>query len=310
MNQIWYRLLVAMLLLQVSSGCAQQAHGVTTAVREESIGLEIPTLPHGDQLIRHKAFALAYREAHEQASWVAYQLTTEETLGPAERSNRFVPDPKVTTGSAEDADYAGSGYDRGHLAPAGDMTWSEQSMEESFYYSNMSPQVPSFNRGIWKKLETLVRDWAADAGALEIVTGPVLTSGLPAIGPNYVSVPAYYYKVVLDYKEPHIRAAAFLMANEASSEPLQSFLVSVDSVEHLTGIDFFPLLPDEQEVSLERGVREQEWSWGPARTMDTRKQPIEKQDSGDSVQCSAFTRDGHRCRNRTAHSSGRCHIHQ
>ena len=139
---------------------------------------ECPAIRSGDQIIRHFAYTLCYDEPHEQARWVAYELTLAETNGPEERASGFFEDPAVTTGSATDTDYAGSGYDRGHLAPAGDMTWSDRAMHESFYYSNMSPQVPSFNRGIWKKLETLVRAWAQVYDGILIATGPVLEPDL------------------------------------------------------------------------------------------------------------------------------------
>ena len=194
-------------------------------------------------MVRHLAFTLVYEEQYEQAKWVAYQLTAAETQKIYERTNKFIVDPDITTGSASLADYKGSGYDRGHLAPASDMGWSETSMAESFFYSNMSPQTPSFNRGIWKKGEDLVRRWAKEYSDLYIVTGPVLKAGLATIGPNKVAVPEYYYKVILHRNGPETKAIAFLMANEGSREALQSFAVSVDSVEKVTGIDFFPNSP-------------------------------------------------------------------
>ena len=120
---------------------AQQTH----------INIEIPAHPANEKLISHAGYTLSYNEKYEQANWVAYELTSAETNSLYNRTNQFLVDPKISTGSANNSDYAGSGYDRGHLAPAGDMGWSAQSMIESFYYSNMSPQVPSFNRGIWKK---------------------------------------------------------------------------------------------------------------------------------------------------------------
>ena len=161
--------------------------------------LEIPKTNSKDKIITHTGYSLLYNETHEQANWIAYDLTAEETNKLFERTDKFISDPKVKTGTASDKDYKGSGYDRGHLAPASDMGWSTTAMAESFYYSNMSPQTPSFNRGIWKKLEELVRTCAIENNTIYVVTGPVLTNGLQTIGPNKVSVPNYYYKVVLDY---------------------------------------------------------------------------------------------------------------
>lgn len=223
--------------------------------------LEIPKTNPGDLVIRHSGYSFLYNEAHEQSDWVAYQLTKDETNNSFERSNHFIIDPIVETGTATNKDYAKSGYDRGHLAPAADMGWSEKTMEESFYFSNMSPQLPGFNRGIWKKLEELVRDWAIENDTISIVTGPVLTDGLPTIGENKVSIPKYYYKVILDYTEPGIHGIGFILANESSNEPLQNFAVTIDSVENLTGIDFFPLLPDSQEELIESTLCIDCWNW-------------------------------------------------
>ena len=224
-------------------------------------GLEIPRTTAKDAIIKHTGYTLSYNEEYEQANWVAYELTREETKKAVERSNKFKPDPLVKTGSARDEDYLSSGYDRGHLAPAADMSWSVKTMTESFYYSNMSPQEQAFNRGIWKKLEEQVRDWAVQNGDIYVVTGPVLVPGLKTIGPDKVAVPKAYYKVILDYSLPDIKGIAFVMPNEASDKPLQSFVVSIDTVEKLTGLDFFPLLPDAQENTIEKTVCLKCWEW-------------------------------------------------
>ncbi len=219
---------------------------------KEISGLGLPKINQADVVISHTGYSFLYNEKHENAIWVAYELTKEETVKQFDRTDRFKEDPFVLTGSANDKDYAGSGYDRGHLAPAADMGWSEISMAESFYYSNISPQTPSFNRGIWKKLEGLVRTWAIDNNAIYVVTGPVLSDSLPAIGANGVSVPKFYYKVLLDYTEPKAKGIGFILPNETAIRSLASFAVSIDSVEIITGIDFFPGLPDEDEVPIEQ----------------------------------------------------------
>jgi endonuclease G len=198
----------------------------------------------GGQLIEHTGFALMYIEEHEQAAWVAYELTRDELEGSVGRSDKFVPDEKVRTGSAENDDYRNSGFDRGHLAPAADMKWSKASMDASFYFSNMSPQRPGFNRGIWKEAEEQLREWAKQHGALYVVTGPVLRHGLPAIGNNQVSIPEYYYKVAVDTA---LRwSAALLIPHRSTKLPPDSFRVSIDSIENLTGIDFYYQLPIEE----------------------------------------------------------------
>ena len=265
--------------------------------------LEIPKTSANDKIITHTGYSLLYNENHEQASWVAYELTKGETTKRFNRSNKFITDPLVTTGSANNADYTGSGYDRGHMAPAADMGWSSTTMAESFYYSNMSPQNASFNRGIWKRLEELVRTWAIEDGAVYVITGPVLTNGLPTIGSDKVSVPNYYYKVILDYTEPGIKGIGFLLPNTGIKQPLQSFAVSIDSVESVTGIDFFPLLPDEQERFIEKTHSVNAWTWKSTSTTGT------KSKTSASVQCRGTTRAGNRCINKTKNASGYCNQH-
>lgn len=161
-------------------------------------GLELPFSSTSD-IVTHSGYSLSYNEEHEQANWVAYELTSAETIKVFERTDKFLLDYKVKTFTANDKDYSGSGYDRGHLAPASDMGWSSTAMAESFCYSNISPQTASFNRGVWKRLENLIRSWAVEYQSIYIVTSGVLTEGLSTIGYNKVSVPNYFYKVILDY---------------------------------------------------------------------------------------------------------------
>lgn len=224
-----------------------------------SNGLEIPKTNPNDEIITHNGFTLVYNEEHEQAVWVAYLLTRERTYGKESRTNKFLEDPKISTGSATNSDYTKSGYDRGHLCPAADMAWSETTMRESFYYSNMSPQVPSFNRGIWKKLETLVRTWANEYDSIYVVTGPVLGNELDYIGNNKISIPKYYYKTILVYKSDIQQSIGFILPNQSSTLPLANFAVSIDSVEKITGIDFYHKLEDKEEQIIESQINIMNW---------------------------------------------------
>lgn len=228
-------------------------------VQAKKLPLDYLPASANDQVIRRKHYALSYLEAHEQAEWVAYELTTEEVGGEEERSDDFREDPEVTTGSATLKDYYRSGYDRGHLAPAGDMKFSEEAMSESFYMSNMSPQKPSFNRGIWRKLEAEVREQAVQNGSLYVITGPIFGNKVSKIGDSGVSIPQAYYKVLLDYTEPEVKAIAFLLPNQGSKKDVYDFAVSIDSVEQLSGIDFFPALPDLEEDMLESDFETALW---------------------------------------------------
>lgn len=265
--------------------------------------LEIPKINFKDKVIKHMGYSFVYNETHEQANWIAYELTAEETNKLFERTDKFIPDPKVKTGTASDKDYEGSGYDRGHLAPASDMGWSSTSMAESFYYSNMSPQTPSFNRGIWKKLEELVRTWAIENKNIYVVTGPVLTDGLQTIGPNKVSVPNYYYKVILDYSEPDIKGIGFIMPNIGSKVQLPNYAVSIDSIEAFTGINFYPLLPDDQEELIEKTLCIKCWSW---KNINEKNEP----QASESIQCKGITKKGERCKNKTLNLIGYCYRHE
>jgi len=226
-------------------------------------------LPKGttEQTVHHEHFSLSYSEAHEQAEWVAYELTRESLRKPnVPRTDWFEEDRSVSTGSAHHRDYTGSGYTRGHLAPAGDMAFDEAAMEASFLMSNISPQSRAFNMGIWRELEETVRDWAFERGRLYIVTGPVLEEGLPVIGQNRVSVPALFYKIVLDPNERNPGMIALLIPNQLSEEPLAKYIVSTDSIEKLTGIDFFPqLLQDGVEEELESRVDVEAWEFSESK---------------------------------------------
>lgn len=264
---------------------------------------EIPETKPQDKVIHHAGYSLLYNEAQEQARWVAYELTDTETIKLYNRTNKFIVDPAVQTGSATQEDYKGSGYDRGHLAPAADMGWSALTMQESFYYSNMSPQEPGFNRGIWKNLEEKVRDWAIENKKIYIVTGPILRDDLLKIGPNQVAVPEYFYKVILDYSAPSPKGIAFMMPNHSSTRSLQSYAVSIDAVEKTTGINFFPNITD---TRIESSICIPCWSWEPKKRYRSKSHT----NADSRVQCAGTTKKGNRCKRMTTDPSGYCYQHQ
>lgn len=225
-------------------------------------GLEIPLVTNPDAVIVHANYTLQYDERYEQADWVAYELTRKEAEGTVKRKDDFRSDPFVITGSADLSDYWHSGFDRGHLAPAGDMKFSPKAMDESFYMSNISPQHPGFNRGIWKELEEMVRKWAEEDGSLYVVSGPVLDKPYyPTIGKDKVAVPEYYYKVLLDDREPEIKGIGFVIPNKKCHDPVQDYAMSIDKVEKITGLDFFPKLPDTEEEDIESHVDLKLWDF-------------------------------------------------
>lgn len=211
------------------------------------------------EVVRHTYFALSYDEDHEQAEWVAYELTRDRLNEKwAERPNTFRPDPDVRTESATPRDYAGSGYDKGHLCAAADMAFNNKAIDETFFMSNMSPQVAAFNGGVWRELEECTRDWARKFNRLCIATGPVLTqTPLGSIGFSKVTVPGAYYKVL--YAPEQHKAIAFVMPNELSAKPVMDYAVSIDEVEKLTGLDFFPSLLKGMDEEIEGSLDKDAW---------------------------------------------------
>lgn len=220
-------------------------------------------------LVRHTYYTLSYNEKCEQANWVYYTLTDSMVInGGEERSNSFSMDKMVATGSAKSSDYTKSGYDRGHLCPAADMGFNPIAMEESFLMTNISPQTPDFNRGVWKELETTVREWAKKEHRLIVVTGPVFRDNKGTIGKDKVLVPGYFFKIIYDATdEPKL--IAFVLANEKSDRPLTDFAVTTDEAEKLTGFDLFSQLPDDLETKLESRVELAGWFKGYATEAPT-----------------------------------------
>lgn len=223
--------------------------------------LEIPTLltPRQQQIIRHTGYTVSYNKDTKLPNWVSYELTRAETKGKEKRSNRFIADPLVKGAIATNADYTRSGYDKGHMAPAADMKWSPVAMNESFYFSNMCPQHPQLNRRGWKKLEDKIRDWAVADSAIIIICGPVIKKQPKTIGKNKVAVPQQFFKVILSPFVKPMRAIGFLFNNEQSVDPLSAYVVTVDSIERLTNMDFFSLLPDEVENKIEAEANYFQW---------------------------------------------------
>ena len=227
----------------------------------------LPTSTTGE-IVAHSYYTLSYSEKDEQAEWVAYTLTRDMVSGfHNERNDNFRPDKSVPTGSATPDDYRGSGYDRGHLCPASDMNSDVKAMDETFFMSNMSPQLHFCNCGVWRELEESVKDWAKKYRKIYVITGPILKGGsTKKIGrANKVTVPNAYYKVIMT-AEGEQKAVAFIVPNESSEERLDKFLVSVDRVEEATGIDFFPkLLTPAQESKLEATVDLTAWQFNDKR---------------------------------------------
>ncbi|MBN8643192.1 MAG: DNA/RNA non-specific endonuclease [Flavobacteriales bacterium] len=216
-----------------------------------------------NQIVKHNGYILSYSEENEQAEWVAYELKKSELNYNNNDFKRpfFIEDPKVSSASADWKNYRKSGYDKGHLCPAGDRKYSKSAFDETFYTSNISPQLHDFNEGVWNRLEQKVRYWAGKYDGIYVVTGGILDENLPTIGYEDVTVPNYFYKVLLDENNGEYKMIAFLVPHQDSDLPLYEFVVSVDEIEKRTGIDFFPKLDDADEVRLEKNSDYKNWSF-------------------------------------------------
>lgn len=227
---------------------------------------EIPRLLNNrkDQMVRHEGYTVSYNADYRISNWVAWELTAEKAVSDkVERKDSFTHDPYLDGCINLNIDYKSSGYDKGHLAPAADMRWSETAMTESFYFSNICPQAPALNRGVWKKLEEKSREWAEQYGIVWIVTGPVITDDMKRLGKNKVAIPQMFYKVICTVTDKNYEAIAFLFENRGHKNlPLSTFAIPVDSVEKVTGIDFFHLLPDDLETEMETRVNIDYWFAG------------------------------------------------
>ncbi|MBQ3555318.1 MAG: DNA/RNA non-specific endonuclease [Bacteroidales bacterium] len=217
--------------------------------------LEIPKweTSTSQQLVTNLGYTSSYNTSYGIPNWVAYEITrSEATSTEAERKDKFMPDPKVKGHSATNADYKGSGYDKGHMAPAADMKWSQIVMDQSFYFTNICPQAPGLNRGAWKDLEEDIRLWAIRDSALVVICGPLFTQEpVRYIPQTQVAIPDAYFKVVCSPYTPEPRGIAFIFPNAKASKHPREYVTTINSVEQITGMDFLSQLPDETENKIE-----------------------------------------------------------
>ena len=227
-----------------------------------------------ENYIKHSAMCLEYDEHHEQPKWVAHIILPQVIDGQVIRTNEFMEDPLIKTGSAVEEDYFlktlldddtyeydGYGYDRGHIAPSADFRWSAKALAESYFYSNMSPQLPEFNREGWADLESFMRAYiyTNPESQLYIVTGPILNDDLPVVerSINKVTIPKYYFKVAIDLDKQ--QGIGFVMPNQKISYGLESFAKTIDEVEEMTGFDFFNKVATTTQNKIEGELNKEVW---------------------------------------------------
>ena len=253
---------------EVQSGFYQPARkatdssGAKASKSDAGVLLETPRLetPSPETLIKHEGFAISYNASRCIPNWVAYELTKSETYGDVERTDYFDVDPSITGRQAKFGDYSHTGFDRGHMAPAGDMKWSKEAMDACFYLTNICPQNHALNKGDWNDLEIKCRQLARRYGRAWIVTGPIVTSKEPkTIGSHHVVVPDAFFKAILVPNGSSYAAIAFVMDNAPGDGDIMNDVISIDSLENLTGIDFFYALPDEVEDVVEADYKLSIW---------------------------------------------------
>ncbi len=210
------------------------------------------------EVVEYTGFNVSFNADLHIPNYVVYELTCSEVQGEEPRSNKFLCDERVK-GCPTTTDYTGSGYDRGHMAPAADMKWSKQAMKESFYLTNICPQNHSLNSGGWKRLEEKVRAWADRDSAIIVISGPLLDGPVSRLASG-VAVPTGFFKVVLAPFVSPVRAIAFVYKNEGGQKKVELQATSVDEVEQLTGFDFFSSLPDDIETEIEKSSNYNEWN--------------------------------------------------
>ena len=245
---------------------AAQTKTASQAKSAAPAALEIPVLQKDvpSQILEYTGHTLSYNNQTRLPNWVAYELTDTEVKGENPRKDKFARDPQAKGAQGSKEDYRNSGWDRGHMAPAGDMKWDTKAMDETYYFTNICPQNHELNNGDWKELEEKCRDWAEKYGSVYIVCGPIITENVHGLlGENNIVIPDKFFKAVIVKKNGEYLGAGFLYTNypkrtskistkPGPDRPLESYMVTIDELEAATGMDFFPKLPDAIETAVEK----------------------------------------------------------
>ena len=213
-----------------------------------------------EQIIRKTSYIVSYNKDTKIPNWVAWNLTAEHTDGSYRRLSTFYEELSVAAPRATTDDYKGSGWSRGHMCPAGDNKWDEAAMYDTFSLVNVCPQNSNLNSGLWNSIEMDCRRWARQYGDIYIICGPVfMNQEHETIGENEVYVPEAFFKVVLCLNGIP-KALGFIVRNTDGNKKRDLYYNSIDQVERITGIDFFPALPDELENKIEGEVDMNLWN--------------------------------------------------
>ncbi len=270
MGKLKYFILAIVLFVVLLKVCGNRANSKdveqdiqteqTIETETEKIEVPAPLTDREEIILKRTGYTVSYNRETKLPNWVAWHLTADHVNGSYSREGlRFWEDTDVPTPRATDADYRGSGYDRGHMCPAGDNKWSLEALQQSFIFTNACPQNHELNRGDWNEMEIQCRKWAREMGDIYIVCGPILFKGEhETIGYNKVVVPEAFFKVVLCMNDTP-KAIGFIYRNREGNRPKGDYVNSIDQVERITKIDFFPSLPDEVEDVVEATANLDDW---------------------------------------------------
>lgn len=269
--------------------------------------------------VKHTFYEIGFNTKYKLPAWTFYSQTKEHlALANLDRKGSFVKDPFLNSPQAKNKDYSSSGFDKGHLVPCEDMSFTETAMHETFYYSNCAPQTTELNRGEWKMLEELSRNWGKEYGEVIVISGPVFESNMKTMGEDpekngasRIPIPNLFYKIIIRHESQTYKAIGFILPNVTTPiNGLQNYVCSVDSIEKITGLDFFSELPDNLEEQFESIRNLKDWHFEyHHHNIKTESDTILKTKT-IATQCSAKTKKGKRCKKNTTHTSGACEIHQ
>lgn len=260
--------------------------------------------------VKHTFYEIGFNTKYHLPAWTFYSLTKEHlALASLNRKGSFVKDPALKAVQAKSSDYSSSGLDKGHMVPCEDMSFTETSMQETFYYSNCAPQTTELNRGEWKMLEELSRNWAKEFGEVIVISGPVFKNPMKTIGETKIPVPNEFYKIIVRHDQQHYKAICFVLPNVSTPiSGIQNYVCSVDSVEKLTGLNFFSDLPDTIEEQFESSFNQKDWNF-EYHHHHLKNENDTVNPKAVSVQCKAKTKKGVRCKKITTRQDGYCEIH-
>ena len=286
----------------------------------QTYSLNKVTATHSNEIIfvKHTFYEIGFNTKYKLPAWTFYSLTKEHlAIANLERKGSFVKDPLLNSSQAKSNDYSASGFDKGHLVPCEDMSFSEQAMHETFYYSNCAPQTTELNRGEWKMLEELGRNWGKEYGEVIVISGPVFEMNLKTMGEepekkgsSKIPIPNLFYKIIVRHQDQTYKAISFILPNISTPiNGLQNYTCNVDSVEKLTGLDFFSDLPDNLEEQFESVSNTKDWNF-EYHHHNIKAESDSVKTKTISVQCSVKTKKGKRCKNKTNSVNGLCGQHQ